>query len=118
MTGDPVPILEEVRQDTCCSVDYALSLNGTLVSVPAGNSRTLVWVDRDGRELEPLTEVRSEYANPRLSPDGQRLAVQIGGEAKSDIWVYDINRGTRIRITAGGSNRRPLWTPRWHGDSV
>jgi len=79
--------------------------------VPAGSLRTLVWVDRDGKEMEPLTEVRSGYGLPRLSPDGQRLAVQIDEKAESDIWVYDINRGTRIRITAQGLNRRPVWTP-------
>ncbi len=112
VTGDPVPILEGVRQTDCCAVDYALSLDGTLVYVPAGGSlRTKVWVDRDGKEMEPLTDVRSGYIFPRLSPDGQRLAVQIDEEAESDIWVYDINRGTRIRLTAQGLNRWPVWTP-------
>ena len=61
--------------------------------------------------MEPLTEVRSGYGIPRLSPDGQRLAVEIEENVDSDIWVYDLNRGTRIRVTAQGLSRQPVWTP-------
>ncbi|MDA2934176.1 protein kinase, partial [Acidobacteria bacterium AH-259-D05] len=113
VTGDSVPILEEVRQNSPGSVDYSFSSNGTLVYVPAGESEgrlSLVWVDREGA-VEPLGTPLHWYRNPRLSPDGGRVAVTIQ-EASTDIWVYDIARQTLTRLTFEGSeNQQPQWTP-------
>ncbi len=111
ITGNPVQILQGVNQTSCCDVDYALSLDGTLVYVPAGNLRTLVWVDRDGKEIEVMKEGPRVYGAPRLSPDGRHLAVSISQEGGSDIWVYEINSGKRIRLTTEGRNSYPVWTP-------
>ncbi|MDA2934451.1 protein kinase, partial [Acidobacteria bacterium AH-259-D05] len=90
VTGDSVPILEEVRQISSDAVDYGFSSNGTLIYVPAGESEgsfSLVWVDREGA-VEPLGAPLHQYRAPRLSPDGVRVAVNIS-EASTDIWVYD-----------------------------
>jgi len=113
VTGKPTPILEGVRQNDCCTVDYSLSRDGTLVYVPtgAGIRGALVWVDRDGRESELLTETPNLYSSPRLSPDGQSLAVEIREQEKEDIWVYEVNRRRRIRLTFEGDNTNPVWTP-------
>ena len=55
-----------------------VAANGALVYVNTSvksPSRTVVWVDRSGRE-EPLTaDAPQAYSYPRLSPDGTRLAV-------------------------------------------
>ena len=54
---------------------YAVSDSGTLVYIPgteiAASSvqRTLVWVDRNGKE-EPLAAPLNAYSNPQISPDG------------------------------------------------
>ena len=66
----------------------------------------LVWVDRDGRS-SPVVEDRAVYGYPRVSPDGQAIAVTIGFE----VWVYDVERGTRIRLTNEGDSIFPAWTP-------
>ena len=112
VTGKPSPILEGVRQDDCCTVDYSLSRDGTLVYAPtgAGMRGSLVWVDRDGREGELLTETPRIHRIPRLSPDGQSLAVEIREQNKEDIWVYEVNRRRRIRLTFEGSSTTPVWT--------
>ena len=80
----------------------------TLVYVQAEPEppRTLVWVDRKGVE-EPVGAAPGNYLDPRLSPDGQRVVLA----ANSDIWIYDIARRTLTRITVGGDNRSPIWTP-------
>ena len=86
VTGDPVPILEKVRSVADAAVDYAFSDDGTLVYVPAvGGGEGLVtpsvpvWVDRSGREGEAIVEEPLEFPRyPRLSPDGQRLALTTG----------------------------------------
>jgi serine/threonine-protein kinase len=53
------------------------------------------------------------YRHPRLSPDGQRLAISIDEAAgNNDVWVYDLTRGTASRLTFGSSwDERPIWTP-------
>ena len=69
LTGDPIPLLVGIRRDV--AADYALSANGTLAYVPGEDEsspqRTLVWVDRDGRE-EPVGAPPRQYTYPRVSP--------------------------------------------------
>jgi len=113
VTGDSVPVVQGVRQTALGSVDYAISDNGTLVYVPGssqGPELTLVWVDREGA-VEPLGAPPGDYRDPRLSPDGRRLAVRIEGE-NLDIWVYDMGRQTLSRLTFDpGVDETPVWTP-------
>ena len=115
-TGDSVPVVQGVRQSPVGSVDYAISDNGTLVYVPStstgGFNLTLVWVDRQG-QATPLIEDRQVYRRPRLSPDGQRVAVEVRSDVNQggDIWIYDIGHGTRMRLTVEGTNQSPVWTP-------
>ena len=59
-----------------------------------------------GERSEPLTSERHDFECPRISPDGQRVAV--GFDA--DVWIYEISRGTFTRLTFHGG-RRPIWTP-------
>ena len=114
VTGDSVQVLQGVRQTTPGNADYAISDDGTLVYVPStstgGLDRTLVWVDREGA-VEPLGAPPRAYLDPRLSPDGRRLAVSIDGE-NQDIWVYDMGRQTLSRLTfAPLWDETPVWTP-------
>ncbi len=107
VTNDPVPILEGVRQSN--AVDYALSDDGTLVYVPGGSGTggfNLVWVDREGQE-NLLTEGPRPFTHIRLSPDGQQVVLDM----TQDIWIYDVERGTLIRLTTEGGNIHPVWTP-------
>jgi len=43
------------------------------------------------------------YSAPSLSPDGTRLALTVDDEAP-DLWVYDLETGTEIRRSHGGSD--------------
>ena len=83
--GTPVSVLPRVVTTTYGAGDDAVAADGTLVYVDApgtassasfGVDRTLVWVDRAGRE-EPLAAPPRAYRQPRLSPDGTRIAVSI-----------------------------------------
>ena len=79
----------------------------------AAAGRTLVWVNREGKE-EPLSAA-SEciYWYFRISPDGKRVALTVGATPKSNIWIWDIVRETMTRLTLdeGTDNAVPLWTP-------
>lgn len=51
------------------------------------------------------------YENPRLSPDGKRLAV-FKPEGGGDIWINDLERGSSTRFTFdAGSDNVPVWSP-------
>jgi Tol biopolymer transport system component len=72
--------------------------------------RTLVWVDRQGRE-EPLGVPPRAYGDPRLSPDGTQVAVG-AIEQEVDIWLWDLARPTLTRLTVDPAvDLWPVWTP-------
>lgn len=73
--------------------------------------RTLVWVDRAGNE-QPLSAPSRAYANPRISPDGRRLAVTVEGQPEH-IWLCDLPAcSTLTQFTSQGtSNDIAAWTP-------
>jgi Tol biopolymer transport system component len=77
----------------------------------AGGLVSVVLVDRAGTP-RPLTTEPALYNNPRLSPDGRRIALTIadGVGGKSDIWVFDIGQRTRTRVTFDETASRPIWT--------
>ncbi len=70
-------------------------------------SGSVVWVSRTGQEGAPIAAALDLPANPKLSPDGRRLAVIVGG----DLWVHDIEGRPPIKLTFGGPHYSPLWTP-------
>ncbi len=50
--------------------------------------------------------------NPRLSPDGKRIAYDAASGTTRDIWVYDIERRVNRRVVFGESNfSDPVWSP-------
>jgi eukaryotic-like serine/threonine-protein kinase len=114
ITGPAVTVLEGVVQAPLTgSAQYSISSNGTLVYVPASvqaTQRHLVWVSRSGGE-QPLPAPPRAYRQPRLSPDGRRIAVAIE-EDETRVWLYDLARDTLTRVTFQGSlNYNPAWTP-------
>ena len=113
VTGPSVGLLENVSIGFNSPSRFALSETGTLIYASGGAGQggwSLVWVDRDGRE-QPLGLEPQPYFYPRVSPDGGRLAVAVF-EGDTDLWVFDLDRGSRSRITFGGTNQFfPVWTP-------
>jgi serine/threonine-protein kinase len=76
----------------------------------AANARTLVWLDRSGKE-EPLAAPPRAYVQPRVSPDGTRVAVSSLDQEK-DLWIWDIARAKPTRLTLDpGQDWHPVWTP-------
>jgi Tol biopolymer transport system component len=49
--------------------------------------------------------------NPRYSPDGRRVAVDLQSGGRTDVWIYEVGSGARRRVTTEGTlNDRPEWT--------
>ncbi len=116
--SDPVPIVEQVTMSLISgAANFAVSNDGSLLFVPgaagaapAGPPRSLVWVNRQGRE-DPIKAPPRAYAIPRISPDGTRVALDIRDQA-NDIWIWDLGRQTLMRLTNDpGLDQSPVWTP-------
>ncbi len=110
LTGEAVPVVENVQGSSFGAAQYSISATGSLVYVSGGSQSDqsrMVWVSRDGKE-QPLAAPPRGYSRPRISPDGRKVAVEQDGQ----IWVYELARDTMTRFTFEGSNNFvPVWTP-------
>ena len=113
VTGGPVPLVAGVAASELeGTAHFSLSTDGTLVYV-AGKEveRTLVWVDRLGRE-EAVPAPPRPYAWVRVSPDGTRLAMEVQDRGNTDVWIYELARNNARQLTfAPEADRCPIWTP-------
>ena len=62
-----------------------------------GSAASSTWLDRPAAPLGRSGEQSEAYC-PRLSPDGRRASV-IQGDPNNDIWIYELERGVRTRLT-------------------
>ena len=106
--GTAFPLRQNARQPS-------LSDDGTLAfldGVSGTGDRTLVWRDRAGALLETIGQSQPSMLSPTLSPDGQRTAVRSGESGNQDIWVHDLIRSTKTRLTFDpAAERNPTWSP-------
>lgn len=113
VTGGPFEVLNGVLMSANTgAVNFALSHRGDLAYIPGaaeGGRRTLVWVDRTGKE-EALPLPPASYLYPRLSKDGRFLAVEIEGP-NHDFHVYDFARSVLSKMTTDGQSHDPVWSP-------
>ena len=112
--GTSVPVVPEVVTLANGTAEFDIARSGTLVYASGGGvapPRTLVWVDRQGRE-EPIKGLPARsLVGARLSPDGTRVALEIR-DRENDIWLWDFARGTLDRLTMDpGTDQAPVWTP-------
>jgi serine/threonine-protein kinase len=97
--------------------EYSFSDSGLLVymegSAADSAKTTLYWTDGRG-QLEALSDPQF-WGTGRLSPDGHRVANTISNsgarDASSDVWIFDVERRTRTRLTFDGQNGYPIWSP-------
>jgi len=114
--GDSVPIAEQVTMNLGTGrAVFSVSENGTLVyeSGEASGVWTLLWFTRDGKSAGAVAE-QDRYFYPRLSPEGNRLAVTIfnGTSGTGDVWIFDLKRSSKTRLTFGPAiQHSPVWTP-------
>jgi Tol biopolymer transport system component len=113
--GDAVPLIEGVI------VDYALADTGALayaaalgVTLPTTTSDTsgniLAIVTRSGTLSRRLRVDPGVYRNPRVSPDGSRVAYELAdASGASHVWIYDLVEDFPRQLTFTGENRHPIW---------
>jgi hypothetical protein len=109
VAGAAVPVVEDMAMTGVGGAAASVTFDGTLVyrSLSSLRRRTLVWVDREGRE-EPVGAPGTDFAVARLSPDGTRIVFNPG----EDIWVWDVAQRSPTRMTFDAAgNVYPIWTP-------
>ena len=111
-TGPAVPVLDDVAVRGAGVGVYDLSSDGTLAYQPLTTDamREVLWVSRDG-QAEPALEPDSFQGWARLAPDGNQIVTCIEGS----VWIHDVSRGTKNRLTFEEPGSRPVWSPdgRW-----
>jgi Tol biopolymer transport system component len=72
----------------------------------------LVLVDRAGKLLGPVGGPQEQWPFPELSPDGRFVAIPAKDNDLEDVWIHDVERGTRTRLSAGATSPAILaWSP-------
>jgi eukaryotic-like serine/threonine-protein kinase len=113
--GDPLQIAAGVSRTT--NVVYApvtVSDTGVLIYEAGGASdagNQIVRYDRGGKLLETLGAKGGIY-NPAFSPDGRSLAFMRLSPSGSDIWLWDVARGSEQRFAKDPAfGWAPVWSP-------
>ena len=107
-----VTVVNGAFQDpTFSSGNYAISPSGHLAYAPGDGSefdRALTVVGMNDRQ--PLLDLRRYFFNPRVSPDGRRVAVTIRAW-HDNVWIIERERGTMTRVgsTDWSTAQSPVW---------
>jgi Tol biopolymer transport system component len=112
LVGEPVPLAEGIGISNVGLADFSASRNGVLV-YRAGQAEEafLAWLDLAGKRLSEPDELGTGR-NPDLSPDGRWLAFDDASGRNNDIWLRDLKRGVRTRLTTDETSEyAPLFTP-------
>ena len=101
-----------VNDSTTWHMDSSASDNGLLAFGSGGiGDLQLIWTDRTGKQLSVASDKLANLQYATLSPQGDRVALQID-TGINDIWVVDLARGVRTRLTFGPvANVEPVWSP-------
>ena len=113
LSGDAFQVAGGVDWDLSNGISgMTVSQNGVLAyrGGGGGGARHLTWIDRTGK-VEGIVGQPRLHENPRLSPDGTRLAA-FRPDGGGDIWIDDLARGSSTRFTFdAAADNVPVWSP-------
>jgi len=99
-------------------MDASASGDGLLVfGSGASGDLQLVWMDRSGKEISTIADKLTDLQWAALSPQADRVALQLNA-GETDIWVLDLARGVRTRLTFGPIGNVPHLVARRQMDRV
>ena len=112
LTGNPVPIAEQVRSDTRGAAAFSLSSEGKLI-FSGGQTGTLdlAWYDRSGKKGDTIDS--GTFQDAHISPDGKKVsAARADAAGHLEIYIYDLVRGTKSQFSFSQSrDDDPIWSP-------
>jgi len=101
--GEPRVVVDAVGfQPSVYWGAFAVASNGTVIysATAEAAQSVLTWYDGAGKELGRVGE-SGVQANPTLSPDGNRVTVDITDlhANNTDVWIDELNKGSSTRFT-------------------
>jgi eukaryotic-like serine/threonine-protein kinase len=110
LSGAPVAVARDVMQDpTIWRGIFDVNESGVLVYQTGQPGTLLTLYDRQGHQVGTIGE-RGIMFDVNIAPDGRHVAVNRGEPA--DIWIYELVRGTSLRLTFDKRNETlPVWSP-------
>jgi eukaryotic-like serine/threonine-protein kinase len=115
LTGEAIPVAEHIAVNGATNApEFSASETGTLVyqTGATGGVWDLLLFTREGKPAGAVAE-QDRYYYPALSPDEDRLAVSLfnGTQGTANIWILDLKRGTKSRLTFdAGMQLQALWS--------
>ena len=113
--GEPVAIAEGIHPAPNGVAALTASHAGTIAVRDAGpgDRRQLGLFDRTGQLVMAVGESQlgDRMVSPNISDDGRYVAVGRSVGRIGEIWSYDIGRSTAAKLTTGGPNSQPVWSP-------
>jgi serine/threonine-protein kinase len=111
-TGQPFLVSPEADFPSVSSDGTMVYLTGAAVTM-----RELVWVDHKQNVEEIPGEPVASINSISLSPDERFAAVSANEGGNRDVWIHDLARGTRTRLTFENDYETvPVWSP--SGDHI
>src|SRR5689334_2573471 len=100
ITGEPVPLAEQIGTDAVGLARFSVSRDGVLAYRTGDSGDRIMWVDRSGKELGTILE-NGEYQDVQISPAGDQIAfdLQDARLGRADVWLRDLARGVNSRFT-------------------
>jgi serine/threonine protein kinase len=116
LAGEPVPIFDKVMYVAASILaGFRVSADGRVVIIQeaGANNTRLTWVNRDGATMGMVGQP-GDYLQPRISPDGGRVAFTKPDEqtGNRDVWYIETARDIAARLTLHVANDwYPVWSP-------
>jgi Tol biopolymer transport system component len=113
--GEAMPIAEGIEGvlNTRTAGVFSVSETG-LLALRAGavdRAMVLTWFDRGGKRGATVGEAAALGPSFQLSPDQKSLAASIQDRGRRQVWIYDVSRGLRTRLTLdGASSDDAVWS--------
>jgi serine/threonine protein kinase len=113
-TGEPVAVAEHIQNDPQFNYAAFSVSDSTLIyqtgAVVAGTR--LVSYDRSGKSTV-LSDEQDLIQTVVLSPKEDQLAASLGiaSGQLNDIWIYDLRRNAKTKLTFDQHSFSPVWSP-------
>jgi len=112
VSGNPVPVAEQIRNDNRGAAAFSVSNDGKLVFI-GGQTATLdlAWYDRNGKKGDVIDS--GTFQDSHISPDGKKVsAAKADAAGHLEIYIYDLVRGTKSQFSFSQSrDDDPVWSP-------
>ena len=105
--GEAFPITQNGSGPTVAADQTLVYLDGT------GRAHLqLVWLDRAGEKIGEIGSPQFGSRFPALSPDDHRVAVSALEDGNRDVWIWEVSRGVKNRLTfSEASEGAAVWSP-------